>query len=425
VIVFAILSCTVTASLSALAPAWRSTREDLYTVLKGTISDIRHRRLQIILCSLQITVCVVLITSAGLLIRTLSNLYLLDPGFEGGHIAMFSIDPSLGKYTGEQTWLLQQRLLQEAQSIAGVENAAISVLPLMRGIGTITGIGLPGQAEQMTNINMVTPEYFGLMRMRIVAGREFLPTDKPDAKPEPIVVNEAFVRQFLVNRNPVGTRLGREGQREIVGVVNDSHYRSLRESPPPILYSSPFGPNRYPGPFVLYLRTHNSPEAMVELLRKALQSIDPKIPIQEASTMMAEIRRSLWRERLIAALAGGFAAFALLLSAIGLYGVLAYYLVQRQRELSLRLALGARVIDVIGTVLKRVAPVIAAGLAGGLALYFIAGRWIQTLFFGVSFADPIFIGAAVLVLIATALCAGAVPVYRALHLDAASVLKQE
>ena len=425
VILVAILSCFITASLSALAPAWRSTREDLYTVLKGTISDIRHRRLQAALCSAQLTVCVVLIISAGLMIRTLSNLNRLDPGFEGDHVAMFSVDPGLGKYNSEQAWLLQQHLMREAESIAGVETAAISGMPLMRGIGAITGIGLPGQAEQMTNVNMVTREYFGLMKMRIVAGREFLTTDKPDVKPEAVIVNEAFVRQFLEGRSPVGTRLGREGQREIVGVVNDSHYRSLRESPPPILYSSPFDPNRYPGPFVLYVRTRNAPEAMVESIRKALQSIDPKIPIQEASTMTGEIHRSLWRERFIALLAGSFAGFALLLSAIGLYGVLAYYLVQRQRELSLRLALGARVFDVIGTVLKRITPVIAAGLAGGLALYFIAGRWIQTLFFGVSFADPIFVGVAVLVLIATALCAGAVPVYRALHLDAASVLKQE
>src|SRR5215470_14397497 len=111
VMVFAILSCAVTASLSALAPAWRSAHEDLYPVLKGTISDIRHRRLQVILCSLQIAVCVVLIISAGLMIRTVSNLNSLDPGFDGKSMVMFSIDPRLAKYNSEQTWLLQQRLL--------------------------------------------------------------------------------------------------------------------------------------------------------------------------------------------------------------------------------------------------------------------------------------------------------------------------
>jgi putative ABC transport system permease protein len=425
VIVFAIASCGITSILSALAPAWSVARDDLYPVLRGVISDIRHRRLQTVLCSVQITLCMVLIVSAGLMIRTLSNLSALDPGFDREHVAIFSIDPRLGKYDSRRIWLLQERLVREAQSIPGVEAAALGSVPLMRGMGMITGIGLPGQGEQLTNVGFVTPEYFEVMKMRVVAGRRFLPTDKPDAKPQPVIVNEAFVRQFLWGRNPVGTHLGRDGNREIIGVVNDSYYRSLRESPPPILYSSPFGPDAYPTPFTLYVRTRNSAEAMVEPIRKRLQSIDPKIPIHEAATIRSEIHRSLWRDRFIAALAGSFGVFALLLSAIGLYGVLAYYVAQRQRELSLRLALGATPLDVIETVSRRIAPVMIGGLACGLVAYFIAGRSIQSLFFGIGFADPVFIGIAVLIILATAAGACAIPIYRALHLDAASVLKQE
>jgi FtsX-like permease family len=308
---------------------------------------------------------------------------------------------------------------------SGVEAVAISGMPLMRGIGTITGITLPGQGQQLTNVNFVTTGYFDLMKMRVVAGRPFQSTDKPDAKPQPVIVNEEFVRRFLQGRKAIAVRLARAGDREIVGVVNDSYYRSLRENPPPILYVSDFGPNAYPRPFVLYIRTRYSPEPMVEPIRRVLQSVDPKIPIYEASTIAVDIERSLWRERLVGKLATWFGTFTLLLSAIGIYGTLAYYVTQRRREFGLRRALGASVRHVIETVLRRISVVMISGLAGGFGVYFITARWLKTLFFGVRLADPISITTAVLLLMATAAAAAAIPIYRALHLDPASVLRHD
>jgi ABC-type antimicrobial peptide transport system permease subunit len=241
----------------------------------------------------------------------------------------------------------------------------------------------------------------------------------------PVVVNEEFARRSFGKRDAVGSRIGRDGAREIIGVVNDSYYRSLRESPPPIVYVSDFGPDTYPRPFVLYVRTRYPPGGMVEPIRSVLQSVDPNTPIHEAATMSMEIERSLWRERLVASLGGWFGAFALLLSSTGLYGALAYYVAQRRQELGVRLALGARTIHVVETVLKRIAPAVIGGLAGGLAVYFVIGRWIRTLFFGVRLADPIFLAAALTLLIATAVGAAGIPIYRALRLDPASVLRQE
>jgi putative ABC transport system permease protein len=163
---------------------------------------------------------------------------------------------------------------------------------------------------------------------------------------------------------------------------------------------------------------------MIEPIRKVLQSVDPKVPINEASTISAEIERSLWRERLVK-LAIWFGTFALMLSAIGLYGALAYYITQRRREFGLRLALGASVPHVIETVLRRLSSVLISGLAGGFGIYFITARWLKILFFGVRLADPISIIVAVVLLIATAAVAAGFPIYRALQLDPASVLKQE
>ena len=424
-IIFAIVACSLMAILSGSAPAWRTTRADLYAMLKGTMSEVRHRRLQTFLCSFQIALCLVLIISTGLMVRTLSNLNTLDPGFDKQHVATFSVDPRLVNYDSREIWLLQQRLLRETQSITGIEAAAISGMPLLRGIGTITGITLPGQGQQLTNVNFVTPEYFDLMKMRVVVGRLFQSTDKAGAKPEPVVVNEEFVRRFLQGRQAVGVRLGREGNREIVGVVNDSYYRSLRENPPPILYVSDFGPNAYPRPFVLYIRTRDAPETMIEPIRRVLQSVDPKVPIYEATTISAEIERSLWRERLVGKLAIWFGTFALLLSAIALYGALAYYITQRRREFGLRLALGASARHVIETVLRRISAVMIRGLAAGFGVYFITARWLKILFFGVRLSDPISIIVAVVLLIATAAAAAGLPIYRVLQLDPASVLKQE
>jgi predicted permease len=182
-ILFAVTACVVTAMLSALPPAWRALRDDLYGTLRGTISDIRHRRLQAVLCSIQVALCLILIISAGLMIRTVSNLTALDPGFDKAHLATFSIDPTSAKYNSQQIWSLQQRLLAEAQSVSGVEAAAIGGMSLMRGIGIVTGIAIPGQGQQLTNMNFVTPEYFDVMKMRVVAGRTFQAGDKPDGKP--------------------------------------------------------------------------------------------------------------------------------------------------------------------------------------------------------------------------------------------------
>jgi putative ABC transport system permease protein len=292
-------------------------------------------------------------------------------------------------------------------------------------MGIITGMTIPGKGQQLTNLNFVTSGYFDVMKMRVVAGRTFQAADKPGAKPVPVVVNEEFVRRFLESRNAVGTRIGRDGDRQIVGVVNDTYYRSLRESPPPIVYESDFGPEAYPRPFVLHIRFRYPPQAAIETIRAALQQADPKLPIYEASTVGAEMERSMWTERVTVKLAGWFGLFALFLSATGIYGALARHVFERRREIGVRLALGASALRMISDVLSRIAPAVTSGVGIGLATYLVAGRWIQPLFFGVRFADPVLIGFAVLVIALTALGAAVVPVYRALSLDPVSILKQE
>jgi predicted permease len=425
VVGFVAFCCCATATLSGVVPAWNSSRRDLQLLLKQTTGDVGHHRLQSLLCAFQIAICMVLIVSAGLMERTLSNMHSLNLGFDAQNVVAFSIDPRLANYDSGQVWEFQQRLIREVQPMPGIEAAALAGMPLMRGIGIITTMAVPGETGQLTNLNFVTADYFDVLKMRIVAGRKFAPSEMPDMKPVPIVVNEEFVRRFLGARNPLGARLGRNGENEIVGVVEDSYYRSLRETPPAIAYMMGFGPQRLPGAFVLYVRTRTSPSTVIEPLRKLMRSIDPAVPVYDASTLAAEVQRSLWRERLVVGLSRSFAGFALALSAIGLYGVLAYCVAQRKREIGIRLALGAPALDVTWTVFKRICAVLIVGIAAGLAIYAIAAHWLTALLFGVKFIDPLVLsGSLLLVLIMTVAAAGA-PVYRALQIDPASTLKSE
>jgi len=419
------LCCCLTAVLAGLVPAWHSSRKDLNAMLKQTTGDTRHHRLQSVLCAFQIAICVVLIISAGLMERTLLNLDALNLGFDAENVATFSIDPRLGNYNGEQNWDLQQRLLREVRSLHGVAAAAIAGMPVLRGMGTITTMGVPGEKNQLTNVNSITPDYFDVMHMPLLAGRKFTPSDKQEAIPQPMIVNEQFVRRFIGSRNPIGARLGRNGEREVVGVVGDSYYRSLRESPPSIAYMMGFGPKMNTGAFVLYVRTETSPAAAIEPIRKLMRSIESAIPVYDASTLSAEVQRSLWRERLVVGLARSFAVFAVVLSAIGLYGVLAYFVAQRSREIGIRLALGAVARDVIWTVFRCIAAVLIVGFGAGIGISAVASHWLRNLLFGANFTDPFILSGSLLLVLIMAVGAAGVPIYRALQIDPASTLKSD
>jgi ABC-type antimicrobial peptide transport system permease subunit len=186
-----------------------------------------------------------------------------------------------------------------------------------------------------------------------------------------------------------------------------------------------FGPKKPSSAFVLYVRTRTSPAAIIEPIRKLIRSIDPAIPLYDASTLSADVQRSLWRERLVVALARSFAVFAFALSTIGLYGVLAYFVAQRRREIGIRLALGAAAPDVMWTILRCIDTVLIAGIAAGLGIYAIASHWLRGLLYGVNFTDPLVLGASLVLVLIMAVAAAGIPVYRALQIDPASTLKSE
>ncbi len=434
VVAFSIAACALTAALSAFAPAWRSSRHDLYIALKTTISDKRHQRFQSALCGIQVALCTVLLISAGLMARSLSKLRNLNTGFERDHVVIFSVDPDVRGYDSQQTWSLQRRLVDSARALPGVEAAALAGRALMRGIGLGSPIIFPGQKGDgvvNTSMNAVSPEYFDVMGIHLLAGRGFVGTDMAEeGKLTKVIVNEAFVQRFLNGQSPLGRQFatGKEfvtPQYEVIGVVNDTNYRSLREVPPPIYYKYAFGPKAYPQPFILHVRTHGEPRAIIQPMRKLLQSIDPTVPFYQVATLSEEVERSLWQERLLVALASSFGVFAMTLSAIGLYGILAYFVTGRRREIGLRMALGAESGHVVWLVTKRVIPALAAGILAGAVLSLLAGTWVRSLLYGVQPFDPWSTSAALLLLVAIGIGAAAAPVLRAVRVDPASMLRED
>jgi predicted permease len=296
----------------------------------------------------------------------------------------------------------------------------------MRGSGIKMTVVPEGQAATPgdflnTSTNGVSPEYFDTLRIPILAGRALAETDR-DAKPTRIVVNQAFARRFFPGLDAVGRRIDNTAPTpyEIVGVSGDAKYRSLREPMTPTLYTLSVD-----SVFVLHIRTQMRPDAVIQPVRQALAALDPALPFVEVHTMAEEVNASAASERLTAGLASIFGLLAALLAAVGIYGLLAYAVAQRRREIGIRMALGARPSE-IGRMIGGQALVMAAiGAAIGLAAAIPAARWIRTLLFNVPPSDAFSLGGAAVFVLLVSLAAALVPATRAAHVEPSSALRDQ
>ena len=293
-------------------------------------------------------------------------------------------------------------------------------------------VALVGQAPSAsdflnTNLHAVSEDYFDTMGIRLVAGRDFTRADDSKAKPGKVVVNEAFVRRFYPNIDPIGQRFGAgppqrvvTGLFEIIGVVSDAKYRSMREPMMPTVYqfSSEFDS------FVLHVRTRGRPDSVIHPVRQALSAVDPALPFVEISTLADEVDASTAGERLTAALALVFATIAALLTAAGLYGLLAYVVVQRRREIGIRMALGAQRVDIGALLGRHVLAMVIGGIVIGLGAAVAAAQGMRSLLYGVAPSDPSSLAAAAIFVAFVAAVAVAVSVVRATHIEPAAALRQ-
>jgi predicted permease len=435
VLAFAVGVMLLTSLVFGLLPAVRSSRTEITPSLgdrSGTLSagGISLRR---VLVTIQMSLSLLLLVGAGLFIRTLRNLENVGPGFPTDHLLTFTTSPTLSGYSYEETKSYYERLNLNLQAMPGVASVALSTMPILRGFAwqnAILGKDFEGTPiEQQPVLSQVDPNYFATLGIPVIAGRAFTPQDV--APTDCAVVNESFAREYFPGRNPIGQRFGLVDDMrtvtpntEVIGVIADKKYRDLRETPPPQAYFPYLEVPNIRG-MTVYVRTQADPREFEDTLRERLRQFDPHVPVVTFETVNEQIGFSLRTERLVASLSAVFGGVATLLAVIGLYGVMAYAVLRRTREIGIRIALGALRSNVIAMVMREVFLLIGCGLAVGIALALALASFIRSQLYGLNARDPLtFIGAAIVLVLAAGF-AGFIPALRASGVDPTTALRQE
>jgi predicted permease len=429
VVAFAMAVSAITAILCGLAPALETTRPALTHALKQEVGTVAgggsHARVRKGLVVAQVALSALLLVGAGLFARSLYNLRSLNPGFVADNLLQFSVDPALSGYERERSIALLGQVRDQLAATPGVVSASMAVVPAMTDSNWSASVRVQGyerkEGEDVSpSVNGVGPAYFATMGMALVQGREFSATDTAGA-PKVAIVNETMAKYFWGRDNPIGRRFGfgrleNDHEIEVVGVVRDSKFTTLRAAVPRFVYI-PYTQNDEFSAMTVYVRTRPEMTGAASAARQIVQRLDPNLPIFDMKTMTAQVDESLFLERLVAVLSMLFGALATLLAAVGLYGVMSYTVSRRTREIGIRMALGAERTSVLWMILREVAVMAAAGVLIGLPVAWALGRLVESQLYGLSPTDPFTLIMAATALSAVALLAGYVPARRATRVD--------
>lgn len=437
VLLFAAALTVGTGLLFGLFPAIHSTRPDLLSTLKGTSGQPSGARgaarFRTALATTQIALSMTLLVAAGLFTKSLLNVSRVDLGLKIDHLVTFAISPQLNGYTPERSRVLFERLEDELASQPGVTSVTASLVPAISGSNWGTDVRVQGfksgpDIDSNSRYNEIAPGYFRTMGIPLIAGREITRADTLGT-PKVALVNETFAKKFGLGRDAVGKRMsdddeGKELDAEIIGLVQDAKYSEVKQKVPPLFFK-PYRQSEDPGFLTFYVRTSLDPAQVIGVLPKVVARLDPDLPVQNLRTMEQQVRDNVFMDRVISVLSTSFAMLATLLAAIGLYGVLAYTVAQRTREIGLRMALGAAPGRVRGMVLRQVGLMTVVGGLVGLAGAIALGRAAQALLFELQGYDAAVLTAAAVALTLVALCAGFVPAHRASRVDPMRALRYE
>jgi predicted permease len=422
---------TIVTALFGLAPAVRASSVTPLGRLKGSDDAHSRGRLTRSLIGVQMTFCVFVLFVTGLLVTTFANLSNRPLGFE--HERLLLVDALTGAGQSPETWA---QLVDQLRSVPGVESVAQSMWPPLSQNRWTATVRVPGSTVVQNGVFMlgVSPEYFATMGVGMVGGRTFRAGDVPprlDEQKRPLagvgIINEAMARVYFNGENPIGKRVSVANAghdhplMEIVGVVRDSAYYSVREPMRPIAYV-PLSEKDTRG---LIIRASGDPVALVPAVRRDLSRIQANFRATSINPFSALVRRQLVLERLLAILSLFFAMVALLLAGIGLYGVLNYAVIQRRREIGVRMALGARAAHVVRRVTSEMLSPVGVGTLVGLGAGLAFGRLIQNILFEVTATDAAPIATPLIVLAAAACLAALPPALRAVRTDPAQTLRSE
>jgi len=437
ILAFNLIVSLLTGIVFGLAPALQSTRPALAGTLKdqvGSIAGGTSVRMRKALVTAQVALSLLLLIGAGLFIRSLRNLKDLDPGFQTRNLLEFSINPVSSGYKPERSLDLYRQLRDNLGAIPGVESSALAVIPVLSGDEWDNSMAVEGFAHKPTetpepHMQFISPDYFKTMGIPILAGRDFRLTDAKGA-PSACIVNERFARQFFKDGNVLGRHIGMGGDPgtkldiEIVGVVRDTKYESMRDEIPLEVYQ-PYQQKDFVLGMMAYVRTARQPEQTFTSIRQLVNRLDSNLPVSFMKTLEKQQEESLITERLVATLSTGFGILAALLAAIGLYGVMAYAVSQRTREIGVRMALGAERADVVWLVMREVLLLVGAGIAIGLPAAWGLTRFAKAQLYGIQPNDALSIALAVAGLTLVALLSGYIPARRATMVDPMRALHWE
>jgi predicted permease len=419
-----------------LAPALRASRPDLWSTLKDAVGSIAGSGGSLFLrkglVSAQVALSFLLLFGAGLFVRSLMNLKATDTGFrDPGNLVTFQLSPALSGYNDQRTVNFYDQLLDHIRAVPGIKSAALASVALLHGDEWDSSTSVEGHPakdgeDMQAFMNSLSPGYFDTMGIHLLAGRDF---DRRDMLKDShvAIVNEHFAQHFFGKQSALGRHIGQgvgpetKFNIEIVGVVADSLYEGPREG----VRRQVFVPNWGNQGAAFYVRTALSPSAAYASIKNEVKNLDASMPVYELKTLGGQLDETLLTERLIALLSAGFGLLATLLAAIGLYGVMAFVVARRTKELGLRMALGAQPGSVIWLVMREVLLLLAIGLAIGVPAAFGLGRFVTAQLYGIKPGDPSIALTSVAVLIMVAALAGFIPARRASRIDPILALRYE
>ena len=435
ILAFTFVLTVLTGLIFGLVPALRASRPDPWTTLKDTMGSIAGAGGSLFLrkglVTAQVALSFLLLFGAGLFVRSLQNLKGTDTGVQLDNLVTFQLAPALSGYDDQRATILYRSLLERLRSAPGVKAAAIATVPILSGDEWDSSLAVEGHQakdgeDMQAFMNAVTPGYFAAMNIPLLEGRDFRDAD---ARREStvVIVNRRFAEHYFPGKSAVGKRLGWGGGPgskltiEIIGVVANALYEGPREG----IHRQVFVPNWGKNSGAVYLRTLTPSATAYNMIRNEVKQLAPSMPVYEMKTVENQLDETLLTDRLIAMLSAGFGFLATLLATIGLYGVMAFVVARRRKELGIRLALGAQSTSVIWLVMREVLLLLGIGLAIGVPAALALGRYVSSQLYGIQPNDPSIATMTMILLALVSAAAGLIPAHRASRIDPILALRYE
>lgn len=435
VLLFAAVLTIATGLLFGLFPALHSTRPDLLPLLKGQSGQPSGAKgaamFRTSLAVFQIAISMTLLIAAGLFVKSLARVSRVDLGLKTENVVTFGVAPELNGYSQEKSQALFARIEEELAAQPGVTSVTSAMIAVLAGNNWGTDVTVQGfqrgpDIDSNSRFNVIGPDYFKTLGIPLLAGREFTRQDAGDS-PKVAIVNEAFVRKFNLGPDAVGKMMTDDGEKldtQIIAVAKDAKYSEVKDAVPPLFFT-PYKQAQRIQSMTFYVKTAADPSQLVGQVPRLMQAIDPNLPVDDLRTLSQQVRENVFMDRFIGIMSTSFALLATLLAAIGLYGVLAYTVAQRTREIGLRMALGAAPGRVRLMILRQVGAMTAIGAVVGLLAALWIARLAEGILFNMSGRDPVVFVGATLTLAVVALAAGFIPAHRASKVDPMVALRYE